>query len=141
MDWLVFAGLNILFLSLYGYFTKSLSQKINTPLRVLAIGVCVFLVSLIWFLYSSRTGGKLVPDRVSLVPLLTVGLLAALAIVFFQLTFTHGAPLSIGVLVCRVGVIIVSAVLGIIILKEPFTPKILAGFFFAVLGLYLLIAK
>jgi uncharacterized membrane protein len=140
MDWLVFASLNILFLSLYGYFTKSLSQKIDTPLRFLAIGVCVFLVSLIWFLYSSKTGGKLMLDRANLAPLVMVGLFSALAIVFFQLTFTHGAPLSIGVLVCRVGVIIVSAVLGIIILKEPFTPRILVGFLFSILGLYLLIA-
>ena len=141
MKWLVFAGLNIVTLSIYSFLSKILAKRVSTPLRVFIMSIGIILITFTWFFYTLKTGSKLTFDKNGLILSAFGGLVVGVAMVALQMMFAAGAPLAIGNLVARVGVIILGAVLGIVVLKEPLTLRIIAGFGLAISGLYLLLAR
>jgi uncharacterized membrane protein len=55
--------------------------------------------------------------------------------------FSHGVNLSLGTPVIRLGGIAFAAVLGIMILREPFNLQSIAGFVLAALGILLIATR
>jgi uncharacterized membrane protein len=142
MNWVVFAILNGFTISLYAFISKIIADKVNVSIRVLMIGLATLLVSLVWVYRDLRLGQRISSfDKTSLFLSVVAGLFAALAIYFLQMMFAAGAKLSIGVFTARAGAIVMGAILGIVILKEPLNLKIFAGFLLSLLGLYFLITK
>ena len=60
-------------------------------------------------------------------------------ILFFL--FSHGVNLSVGAPIIRLGGIACAALLGIIVLREPFSFQSLAGFDLAAVGIVLIAMK
>lgn len=64
-----------------------------------------------------------------------------LASITFIKVFSAGSNLSIGVMIVRVGMILLAVLLGVFVLQEKLILKQIIGIFIALFGLFLVLAK
>lgn len=90
-----------------------------------------------WFLIRMQFGEQANVTKLGLTYSIIAGVFVGLASIFFIRMFALGTNLSIGVPLVRVGMVIMSAVLGILLLKEGVNLKFGIGFILSLFGLYL----
>jgi uncharacterized membrane protein len=120
--------------------TKQASGRISPALGTLIYASSAMAVALVWTVWT-RAHAPLVVSRAG------VGWAAATGLAFgtfagllFYL-FSHGVNLSLGAPIIRLGGIAFAAVLGVIVLKEPFNLQSLSGFVLAALGIVLIATR
>jgi len=137
MNWLSTALLTIVFYSLFDLFVKLTAGKINDNLAAAIMNIVSFVVAMGWFLIRMQFGEQANVTKLGLTYSIIAGVFVGLASIFFIRMFALGTNLSIGVPLVRVGMVIMSAVLGIFLLKEGVNLKFGVGFILSLLGLYL----
>lgn len=140
MSWIVFAIGTIICYSIFDYFLKLSSDKIHSGLGALVINIVSLVIPLLFVIYSYLQGQKVfeVKSGGYLYSVLA-GLIIGLSSVLFIKMFSSGVNLSVGVPVVRVGIVVLGSLLGIILLKEGFNIKYLAGMMLSLVGLYLIV--
>lgn len=140
MNWLILALGTVICYSIFDYFVKLSSDKIHSGLGTLMINVFSLTIPLLFVIYSYFQGQKVfeVKSGGYLYSALA-GLVIGLAGVFFIKMFSLGVNLSVGVPLVRIGIVIGGSLLGIMLLKEGFNSKYLAGVMLSLVGLYLII--
>lgn len=137
MNWLVFAVGAMLGSGIFNYLVKLSSGKLNTILALL-IAISVQIPFYLGYLiYVYRQTGSIQVTKEGLILVAASGLVAILANVAFFMMYSAGAPISLGAPVYQTGGFIVAILLGLILLKEPLTFKIVLGYSFAILGIFL----
>lgn len=137
MNWLPTALLTIVFYSFFDLFVKLTAGKINDNLAAAIMNIVSFVVAMGWFLIRMQFGEQANVTKLGLTYSIIAGVFVGLASIFFIRMFALGTNLSIGVPLIRVGMVIMSAVLGILLLKEGVSLKFGVGFILSLLGLYL----
>jgi len=137
MNWLSTALLTIVFYSLFDLFVKLTAGKINDNLAAAIMNIVSFVVAMGWFLIRMQFREQANVTKLGLTYSIIAGVFVGLASIFFIRMFALGTNLSIGVPLVRVGMVIMSAVLGIFLLKEGVNLKFGVGFILSLLGLYL----
>ena len=141
MNWLIFAILALITYGIFDFFVKQTGGKIHDGLGNLIISIIPVIAMILFIIYSVMRGENLFIKPGGVKNSILAGVAISFASLFFLKTFSAGANLSIGIPLVRIGMIAVSVVLGILILKEPIHAKQLAGFVVALVGLYLLMSK
>ena len=142
MGWVNLAFLTLLFYALFDLFVKLAAGKIHDGLGAFVINLVATMVLVLFLLYSSINGEKINYFKTEgVVYAIIAGILVGLASIFFIKMFSAGADLSLGTPLVRVGTVLVSALIGIVFLKEGFSPKFLIGFLLSISGLYLLVTS
>lgn len=140
MNWLTTAFFTIIFYSTFDLFVKLASGKINDNFGAALINITSFVVAISWFLIRAQFGGETASvTRLGLTYSILAGVFIGVASIFFIRMFALGVNLSIGVPLVRVGMVVFGSLLGILILKEGFNIRYLAGFLLSALGLYLIL--
>jgi drug/metabolite transporter (DMT)-like permease len=117
--------------------TKQASGRISPALGTLIYATSAVVPALAWTVWT-RAQAPLVVTRMGALWAVATGLaFGAFAGLLFFL-FSHGVNLSLGTPVIRLGGIAFAAVLGIVVLREPFNLQSLAGFVFAAVGILLI---
>ena len=117
--------------------TKQTSGRISPALGTLLYAAAATLPALIWTIWTRAQAPLLVTRQGitwSVITGLAFGVFAG--ILFFL--FSHGVNLSVGTPVIRLGGIAFAAMLGIMVLREPFNFQSLAGFVIAAFGILLI---
>lgn len=142
MNWLIFATLTIICYAIFDLFLKLSAERIHASLGGFIINLVSAIVLLI-FIGLLRIRGENIPAPKTGGALYSVlaGLAIGLATIFFMKMFALGVNLSIGIPLVRIGIVILASIFGILLLKEGITPRYILGFIFALIGLYLLVAK
>jgi len=142
MAWLNFALLTVVFYSVFDLFVKLSSDKMNSYFNAFIINLVATVVLLFFVIYAYFTGEKLFDVKPGgwLFSILA-GLAIGAASIFFVKMFATGTNLSVGVPLVRVGMVVIGSILGIVLLKEGFSPKYILGVLLALAGLFLVVTK
>lgn len=141
MNWIPFALGAALLMASGDFFLKMAAGKVSNSIGVLLYGTCTFLTGLIWTLIQRQQGVPLFARPLGIVFGLLVGVSFGLATIFLYGTFARGAPVSAASPFIRLCSLLLVSGLGLILLREPLTPRYLVGLAMAVGGVYLIVAR
>jgi len=120
--------------------TKQASGRISPALGTLIYASSAMVLALAWTIWS-RSHTPLVVTRAGIAWAVATGLAFGAFAGFLFFLFSRGVNLSLGTPMIRLGGIAFAAVLGIIVLKEPFNLQSLGGFVLAALGIGLIATR
>lgn len=141
MTWMWLGLINIVFLSLYNYLTKLVAKEIPPSIRLLVFFGVGVILSAIWLAYDIivKKQAVTIPNNLQLIVLMSIA--SAIALTALQEMFIRGAPLSSGILIVRVGNILLTMLIGVLILKEGLSLKLALGALLSITGLVVLTIK
>jgi bacterial/archaeal transporter family protein len=140
MRWLPHALVCSVFLAVADFFVKLASNKISASLGMFIYGVTTFLISLVWIGYVKFTGQTLLITKLGLLYSLAVGVAFTGVTLLLYVTFAR-ISVSVGSPTIRVIGIVLASLLGILILREPFTWRYLLGVVLTIVGIALIILR
>jgi len=140
MRWIPYAAVCAVFLASADFFVKLASSRISSSLGAMVYGLTTFTTALIWVLYERATGQPQFATPQGWGYAFLVGL--AFSGVTFLLYVTYSrVDVSIGSPAIRLSALILAGVLGILVLREPFTWRYVLGTVLAVAGVYLIVFR
>ncbi len=140
MRWLPYALTCSVFLALADFFVKLASNKISASLGMFIYGTTTFLISLVWIGYVKLTGQTLLITKPGLWYSLAVGVAFTAVTLLLYVTFAR-ISVSVGSPTIRVIGIVLASLLGILILREPFTWRYLLGVLLTIAGIVLIVLR
>ena len=140
MRWIPYAILCAAFLASADFFVKLASDKISSSLGMLIYGATTFVVGLVWVGYLKATGYPFVFTTLGFWYALAVGLAFSGVTMLLYLTFAR-VNVSIGSPVIRLTAIVLASLLGVLLLREPFTWRYALGVVLAIGGVALIILR
>lgn len=138
--WLPYALTCSIFLAAADFFVKLASSKISASMGMFIYGVTTFLISLIWIGYVKFTRQTLLITKPGLLYSLAVGVAFSGVTLLLYLTFAH-VNVSLGSPTIRVLGIVIASLLGILILREPFTWRYAIGVTLTIVGVALIVLR
>ena len=140
MRWLPYALVCSIFLASADFFVKLASNKISASMGMLVYGATTFAVGLIWVSYLKVTKEPLLITQPGLLYSLAVGVAFSSVTILLYLTFAR-VNVSLGSPTIRVVGILIASLLGIVLLKEPFTWRYLFGLILTIAGVALIVFR
>ncbi len=137
--WIVYAILTILTYASFDFFVKKTSGKGDDYFVTLIINIVSVLPALAMVLLTKFSGKNIEIQKEGLISATFAGIFVGLTSIFFIKMFVSGVNLSVGVPLVRVGMIIISILLGVLLLKETLNLKQTLGIVLALIGMFLLI--
>lgn len=136
--WWLYALINALAGSWANVFTKLASREINPILGALVAQITAVFFIFLFFLFSGRHFDG---TRQGFLFAFLMGLMTAFGYTAWFKLFSTGASLIVAGILAILGVIVFSALWGIIFLGEKLTLTVFIGFLLAILSAYLLMIK
>ena len=141
MGWIKYALVTACALAAADLCVKVAAGRLSNSLAVLIYGSCTFSTGLAWVLWQWARG---VPQHAQL-----SGILASMGVGFafsgvtlgLYVTFSAGAPISLGSPVIRFGGILLTSIAGLVLLREPLTLRYVMGILLVCSGMYLIITR
>ena len=103
-------------------------------------GATTFTVGLVWISYMKFTGQSLLVTKPGLIYSIVVGLAFSTVTILLYLTFAR-VNVSLGSPTIRIMGLVIASLLGILILREPFTWRYLLGLILAITGVALIVFR
>ncbi len=141
MRWLPYAATAAFSLAFADLFIKLASDKISSSLGGLVYGATTFLAALAWVGYHRATGQAFLFTPAGFGYALGVGIAFSGVTFFLYLAFSSGASVSVGSPAIRITAIFLTSLLGILVLREPFTLRYALGVILALGGIALIVFR
>ena len=141
MGWIKYALVTACALAAADLCVKVAAGRLSNSLAVLIYGTCTFSTGLAWVLWQWSRG---IPQHAQI-----SGILASMGVGFafsgvtlgLYVTFSAGAPISLGSPVIRFGGILLTSIAGLILLREPLTLRYVIGMLLVCSGMYLILTR
>jgi drug/metabolite transporter (DMT)-like permease len=133
MRWLPYALLCSIFLASADFFVKLASNRISSSMGMLVYGATTFTVGLTWVGYMKITKQPLLITQQGVLYALAVGIAFSAVTLLLYVTFAR-VNVSVGSPTIRMTGILLTSLLGILLLHEPFTWRYLIGLLLTVAG-------
>ncbi len=141
MGWIKYALVTACALAAADLCVKVAAGRLSNSLAVLIYGSCTFSTGLAWVLWQWARG---VPQHAQV-----SGILASMGVGFafsgvtlgLYVTFSAGAPISLGSPVIRFGGILLTSIAGLILFREPLTLRYVIGMLLVCSGMYLILTR
>ena len=141
MGWIKYALVTACALAAADLCVKVAAGRLSNSLAVLVYGTCTFSTGLAWVLWRWARG---IPQHAQI-----SGVLASMGVGFafsgvtlgLYVTFSAGAPISLGSPVIRFGGILLTSIAGLILFREPLTLRYVIGMLLACSGMYLILTR
>jgi len=127
-------------LAMADFSVKEASGKISPSLGTLIYALTASGVALAWVFWS-RSREPLFMTRWGLAWSIATGVAFSTLVLLLFTVFTSGVNLSIGIPVIRLGGIMLAAILGILVFREPVNLRYVIGFALAVIGILLIVTQ
>jgi len=118
--WSPYALLCSIFLASADFFVKLASNKISSSMGMLIYGATTFTIGLTWVGYMKVTKQPLLITQQGVLYALAVGIAFSAVTLLLYVTFAR-VNVSVGSPTIRVTGILLTSLLGILLLHEPFT--------------------
>jgi len=138
--WFPYALLCSIFLASADFFVKMASNKISSSMGMLVYGATTFIFGTIWVGYLKLTKQPLHFTQPGLLYSIAVGVAFSCVTILLYLTFAR-VNVSLGSPTIRVMGLLLASMLGILLLREPFTWRYLIGLILAVVGVTLIVFR
>lgn len=139
MQWLFFALLAALLNALMDFFVKLSSNKISDAVGGALLCACATVVMAIPVLYSKFRGESLLITRDGVLYSALAGISVGLATFFIFKMFSTRVDLSLAVPTLRVGIILFATILGVVLLHEKMSIRLIIGMLLALSGIYVVV--
>ena len=139
--WLMYAGLTVISYSVFDFFVKKTSGKVDDFLGTLIINLMAVVPALIMVAYLKLTGKEMAVSGEGMKYAVLAGLSVGLASITFLKMFSQGAGLALGAPVVRVGMVVGAVVLGSLVLRETLSVRQMLGVTLGVFGIILIMLK
>ena len=141
MGWIKYALVTACALAAADLCVKIAAGRLSNSLAVLIYGSCTFSTGLAWVLWQWARG---IPQHAQV-----SGILASMGVGFafsgvtlgLYVTFSAGAPISLGSPVIRFGGILLTSIAGLILFREPLTLRYVIGMLLVCSGMYLILTR
>ena len=141
MGWIKYALVTACALAAADLCVKVAAGRLSNSLAVLIYGSCTFSTGLAWVLWQWARG---IPQHAQV-----SGILASMGVGFafsgvtlgLYVTFSAGAPISLGSPVIRFGGILLTSIAGLILFREPLTLRYVIGMLLVCSGMYLILTR
>jgi uncharacterized membrane protein len=140
MRWLPYALLCSIFLASADFFVKLASSKVSSSMGMFIYGATTFTMGLVWVGYLKLTHQPLLITRQGLLYSLAVGVAFSCVTFLLYVTFAR-VNVSLGSPTIRITGILLASLLGILLLREPFTWRYLIGLILTVAGVMLIVFR
>jgi uncharacterized membrane protein len=140
MRWLPYALLCSVFLASADFFVKLASNRISSSMGMLVYGATTFAFGLTWVGYLRLTKQPLLVTQQGVLYALAVGVAFSAVTLLLYVTFAR-VGVSLGSPTIRVMGILIASLLGILLLREPFTWRYLIGLTLTVAGVALIVFR
>lgn len=140
MRWLPYALVCSAVLASADFFVKLASNKISSSMGMLIYGATTFTIGLIWVGYLTLTHHPLLVTRQGLLYAIAVGVAFGTVTLLLYVTYAR-VDVSIGSPTIRVTGILLASLLGILLLREPFTWRYFLGLVMTVAGVALIVFR
>lgn len=136
--WLPLALLTALCLALYSFFIKLASGHLAPAVGAVVLQVVAAALGAAWLFKLKLQGQSIASTKTGLVLAAVAGLGVGLAEILTFVVFQRGVPSSVGTPVIVGGSVLLTAVLGLVILRESLTIAQVGGLICIVVGIALL---
>ena len=140
MRWFPYALLCSIFLASADFFVKLATNRIASSMGMLVYGATTLTVGLTWVGYMKITKQPLLITQQGVLYALAVGIAFSAVTLLLYVTFAR-VNVSIGSPTFRVTGILLTSMLGILLLHEPFTWRYLIGLLLTVAGVALIVFR
>lgn len=141
MNWLVYATLGAILNAFSSLCIKLSSGRIHPGLGGSILNFVALVITGAYAATMRSRGSIIQYTSPGIFYSVLAGLLIGTAVTCFYTMLGSGTNVSLGVPVVQIGNILLASTLGILLLKESFTPKYLVGMVLALAGLYLVITS
>ena len=138
MNWLPLALLTALCLALYNFFIKQASAHVPAAVGAVVLQLVAAGLGALWLLRLKLLGQPLPLSGKGIWLAALAGLGVGLAEILTFVVFQRGVPASVGTPVIVGGSVLLTAVLGIVVLREALSGTQVAGLLLIVAGIALL---
>ena len=138
MNWLPLALLTALCLALYNFFIKLAANHVSPAVGAVVLQLVAALLGAVWLVKLKLQGQPLAITNKGLGLAALAGLGVGLAEILTFVVFQRGVNSSVGTPVIVGGSVLLTAVLGLVVLREGLTVAQAGGLLFIVLGIALL---
>ena len=140
MRWFPYALACSIFLAAADFFVKLAANKISSSMGMLVYGATTFTVGLVWVGYLKITSQSLLVTQPGVLYSIAVGVAFSCVTILLYLTFAR-VSVSLGSPTIRVMGIVIVSLLGILILREPFTWRYALGVLLTIAGVALIVLR
>jgi bacterial/archaeal transporter family protein len=141
MDWIKYAFLTAFALGAADVCVKLAAGKLSSSVAVLLYGTCTFLTGLIWVLWERGRGVPQYAQMPGILAAICVGIAFSCVTLGLYATYGAGAPISVASPVIRLTGPLLASLVGLVVLREPFTVRYVVGVLFVCGGIYLIITR
>ncbi|GAB2967021.1 hypothetical protein GCM10027048_42110 [Hymenobacter coalescens] len=138
MPWLVLALLTALALAFYNFFIKLAADHVPAAVGAVVLQLVAAALGAVWLLKLRLQGQPLLLTGKGLGLAALAGLGVGLAEILTFVVFSRGVPSSVGTPVIVGGSVLLTAVLGLVVLREALTVPQVLGLLLIVGGIALL---
>ena len=137
----MYALLTVLCLASADFFLKLSSTRISNSLGALVYAFAVLFVPIIWVAWQKFSGEQFVFTTEGALASVIVGISFSLVVVLLSLVFASGGNLSVAAPTIRVSALVLASILGIVVLREPFTWRYAFGVALTFVGIFFIITR
>ncbi|ALW86176.1 hypothetical protein AUC43_14400 [Hymenobacter sedentarius] len=138
MNWLPLALLTALCLALYNFFIKLASNHLPAAMGAVVLQLVAAALGAAWLLKLKLQGQPLPMNSKGLALAALAGVSVGLAEILTFVVFQRGVNSSVGTPVIVGGSVLLTALLGLVVLREALTPTQAGGMLLIVVGIALL---
>ena len=138
LNWLPLALLTALCLALYNFFIKLAADHVPPAVGAVVLQLVAAGLGGVWLLRLKLQGQPLPVTSKGVALAALAGLGVGLAEILTFVVFQRGLPASVGTPVIVGGSVLLTAVLGLVVLREALTVSQAGGLLFVVVGIALL---
>lgn len=139
--WLIYALLTIIFYAGLDFFIKRAAGKIDEYLGAILLNFFAIIPAFIILAIIKFPVKSMFITKPGLAFSILAGLSLGAGTLAFIKLFSTGSNLSLASPMVRIGIMLVTTVLGLLVLREHLSPKQLTGLLFAIIGLSFLVFK
>lgn len=139
--WIFYAAGTAILLASADVMVKFAAGRLSNSIAMLLFGSATFIISAGWIMLERLRGIPQVAQPVGMLVATAVGITFTFVTVGLYVTFAAGAPISLASPTIRLGGLMLASLAGILIFREPFTWRYVAGIALAISGIYLIITR
>lgn len=141
MGWIKYAAITACALAAADLCVKVAAGRISSSFLMLIYGCCTLSTGLAWVLWQWTRGVPLHAQLSGILASMGMGFAFSGVTLGLYVTFSAGAPISLGSPVIRFGGILLTSMAGLILLREPLTLRYVIGVILVCGGMYLIITR
>jgi len=139
--WIIYALTTVIFYAGLDFFVKKAAGRIDDFLGTVIINFFSTLPALVVYTYLKLSNQQILFTKEGAIASVIAGLSIGVGTITLLKMFSLGTNISLGSPIVRIGTVVLTTLIGVLLLKETLEPRQLIGLILSMIGLSLIIFK